>query len=327
MLKRLVKRAVQIPVAVAGPHRWPGRRQRLVAFTYHRILPREHPAFAREQPGMVVTPETFARHLRWIKRYFEPLTLGAWLAGDARTVNRPACAITFDDGWGDNHEFALPLLRSAGVSATLFVVSDFVGTRRDFWPGRVQKLLSSGCLENFVGDDRDWLLGALRGYPREDAGDRLVESLKAYPEREIEDRLTRLEADLQMPGDPEPVMLDWEQIRDMISDGTVELGSHTRNHRRLDTGIGPEEMRDEVVGSADVIEQATGQRPALFCYPNGNWDPDADRLVRQIYRGACLARGGWNRPSADPFELGRIGMHEDVSASRTAFLARACGVF
>lgn len=301
-------------------------------FTYHRVLPRADARYGAEQPGMLVTPETFGAHLRWMKRHFEPVHLSAWLDGTARPGRRPACAVTFDDGWRDNHTHALPLLRTEGVPATLFLATDFIGTARDFWPGRVQRLLAHG-LAHAADEDRDWLVSAYPA-PLPDGcleprhGDGLIEGLKRYPEWEIEERLSRIEAAVGLnDAAAGPVMLDWTQVRDMTGDGTVELGSHTRNHRRLNTGLAADELRDEVVGSGERIEQQAGERPRLFCYPNGDLSPEAERLVRETYQGACLVRRGWNTRDTDPYALCRVGMHEDVSGTRTQFLARASCLF
>src|SRR5690606_17903329 len=40
--------------------------------------------------------------------------------------SRPAVAITFYDGYAENIDFALPLLKSEGVPCTYFVASQFV---------------------------------------------------------------------------------------------------------------------------------------------------------------------------------------------------------
>jgi peptidoglycan/xylan/chitin deacetylase (PgdA/CDA1 family) len=70
------------------------------------------------------TPEVFAQHLQWLRAHCEivPFTHVADAARPQRP-GRPVVAITFDDGYGDNYEYAFPLLRRHGVRATFFVTA------------------------------------------------------------------------------------------------------------------------------------------------------------------------------------------------------------
>ncbi len=333
-MKSQIKRGLQMAVGAAGPHRWPWRRRELAILMYHRILPRDDPRFAHEQPGMLVTPETFGAHLSWIKRYFEPVHLSEWLDGIRGPGRRPALAITFDDGWRDNYEFAYPLLHRAGVPATLFAVTDFIGTNRDFWPGRIQRLLcqapGSERISGAAQESLHWLCRE-SGEPAPldspwpaERTDRLIEHLKAFPDGEVEDHIEALESGLGLSGTlEEPILLDWAQITEMMADGTLELGSHTRRHRRLIPGLDTAEMEAEIVGSKTVIRERTGEHAAVFCYPSGDRTAAAEAMVQAHYRGACLVEKGWNRAGADPYALRRVAVHEDVSRDRSAFLARA----
>ncbi len=72
----------------------------------------------------------FESHLRWLSAWgYRSIPLRA--VADAMTnglrLPRRAVAITFDDGYLDNHQFAWPLLRRYGFEATVFLVSDAIG--------------------------------------------------------------------------------------------------------------------------------------------------------------------------------------------------------
>ncbi len=91
---------------------------------YHRIV-EAPPAGSRH--GTWVTRERFAAQLDSLaRRGFTTITFrdyAAYLDG-ARALPRRPVVLTFDDGYADNYDVALPLLRSHGMTAVVFLVAD-----------------------------------------------------------------------------------------------------------------------------------------------------------------------------------------------------------
>ena len=77
--------------------------------------------------------DNFKRQLDWLQSNFEMVSLA-----DAQTRirgphnDRISVSITFDDGYADNSEFAIPELVSRKIPLTYFVSTDFVETGRSF---------------------------------------------------------------------------------------------------------------------------------------------------------------------------------------------------
>lgn len=334
--KILARRVLDQSIAAVAPHRWSKLNGSLLILTYHRVLPPSFQELEIVEPGMFVHTSTFEVHLQLLKQYFDIVSLSDWLHARAEGQPAPkrACAITFDDGWRDNFEFALPLLRRYKVPATIFVVAGMVGTAKQFWPERLARLLrhASSLHVRLPGDEVMWLEQLLSNIPisRKELTatqiSELIQIAKQWPDEQIIRYLDEVETQIgPLTALQELDVLDWTQLREMIATGLINVGSHTTNHTRLTDDVDRETVRQEVIGSKDLIEKELAAPVDLFCYPNGDVSAEAEHIVSQTYVGACTTEFGWNRPNADSCRLHRISMHEGRTRSRSAFLARISG--
>jgi peptidoglycan/xylan/chitin deacetylase (PgdA/CDA1 family) len=112
-----------------------GRREfsgGLGILVYHRISPRVPGVVA---PSMNVTPRSFCRQLESLQRLgFTFLSLQDALASHARGDDWPhkSLVVTFDDGFANVHQYALPVLRRHGIPATVFLNTAFLNSDAPF---------------------------------------------------------------------------------------------------------------------------------------------------------------------------------------------------
>lgn len=280
---------------------------------------------------MYVSPQTLDLHLCEIKRRFELVHLDDWLkqAREQKPLPKLACAITFDDGWRDNFEFALPVLRNHAAPATIFLVSSYIGGEQRFWPNRLMRLVRKAFADpksvefpqRLAPLIETSLAGARGRELRADDVDRVVESAKQFPEETIRELITEAEKSCGREP-PSREILSHGEIAEMAATGLVRFGCHTATHFRFDGRESPEDLEREIVLSRRDLQIICGQPVDVFCYPNGEVSTAAVDLVQRHYIGAVTTRKGWYVASADPYLICRIGLHERMSGSRESFLAR-----
>ena len=330
-LKQTAKSSAQFIASRLGPHRLGDGPPRLWVLMYHRILPPHDARHREEEPGMIVTPESFSQQVRQLKNIFTIIPLSEWVERRDRGKPLPerACAITFDDGWRDNYEYAFPILQQEQVPATVFAVSHMIGTQQHFWPNRLARLLRASEREPL--QQYSWLTGLpgyrARGELTRDEIAGIIAGCKRYSDDFLQSQLTLMEEELDITEPYEAPLMDWSQLNAMQSSGLVEIGSHTRYHCRLGGEMPDARLEQEIVGSREHLQQQLGKPVTLFCYPNGDTSPAATRLVREHYRAAVTTQRGINRPETSPQTLLRIGVHDDVSNTPTRFGARLSGWF
>jgi peptidoglycan/xylan/chitin deacetylase (PgdA/CDA1 family) len=197
--------------------------------------------------------------------------LGARLEGrDGR--KDPVAAITFDDGYRDFYDQALPVLKKKGVPAAVFVVTDLVGTKSVQVHDKIYLLLGSRFTT-----DRD-------APARYRATRRLLETL---PQAEIKKVIQTLESELPVPEDTyRPFYsLTWEMLQDIRRAG-ITVGSHTQTHVLM-TNESRERIKEEVAESRLRIERKLGTAVRHFAYPSGQFNTTTvDAVAGAGYRFA-----------------------------------------
>jgi peptidoglycan/xylan/chitin deacetylase (PgdA/CDA1 family) len=308
---------------------------RAIVLTYHRVVSHEVAERQHIQPGMYMLEESFAAHIAYLRGRFTILSLDElldlWRTNQFKR-DRSYCVITFDDGWRDNYQFAFPILRRYAVPATIFLATDFIGTTRWFWPDRMMLVLEraraqasdpttrdqvSAMLDDTVGvrqsTDEGGFTFAKSGMPIDSGA--IIELCKKKELDEIEDLIDRLGRVLCLAGPSERVLLDWTEVSEMAAQG-VSFGSHSCSHRIL-TNIPLPEVSRELIESRNTMLQHGVTPSSAFCYPNGNFNPGIQELVRESgYRAAVGCEIGLegDRPE-DPYALKRVSLHEDSSSS------------
>lgn len=273
---------------------------------YHRVVEDFDAAARTDMSSMLIGTAMFERHLDLIGRRFRFVGLDE--VGEAVrngvAFNEPVAAVTFDDGYLDVFENAVPMLKRKGIPAAVFVVTDLVG--RTAWQAHDKLYHLVEKAFTLWSDPRPRLHAMLAdlGLPashilRERCATRsplhtvsaLLPNLSRHDTGRVMNRLEWLVGNGFVNV---PQTMSWPVLKDMLRDGFI-VGSHTRTHVSLP--MEPlDSAEDELAESKRILEQNLGTRIDHFAYPGGQFSPSVVEVLDQCgYRYAYTAC-----PHSDP---------------------------
>ena len=300
-----------------------GSRSRLSILIYHRVLP---------QPDPLLAGDPDAEAFRWQMQALSglcnvlPLTEAVERLARGTLPTRAAC-ITFDDGYADNAEVALPILRELGLPATFFVATAYLDGGMMFndrvcetlrrLPAGPVSLESVDLQEREIQTDQD----------RRRITGEIVRAVKHLDPAEREERVRTL-AELAPTPLPDNLMMSSEQVRELAAAG-MTIGGHTRSHPIL-AQTTDERAREEIAGGRETLEGLLRQPVKLFAYPNGKPGQDYDArhvaMVRECgFEAAVSTAWGVSTRDTDRYQLARFTPWDPTPARFSARLVRNLG--
>lgn len=249
----------------------PATAGRGIAFTLHHVRPADE---IRPGPNehLSVTPEFLAEAIEAaLAAGLVPVALEdlPTLLADPADTRRFVC-FTLDDGYRDNARHAAPVFRRFQVPYTVFVTTDFVDRRHTVWWETAELLTETVDAFEFDFGDGPVRVDCRGRQAKMNAFDRLCDFVAEGGE---DDAVARIDATARACGVvPEAIVDDLfmtpDELRALAADPLCRLGAHTETHVNL-RRVAADRLRDEVVRSADRIEEWVGRRPREFCYPYG----------------------------------------------------------
>lgn len=299
-----------------------GRRGRLTILIFHRVLPAADELFPAEAHA-----QSFERQCIWLRRWFRvlPLDEAVQLLKVGRLPSR-AVAITFDDGYADNHDQALPILQKHGLCATFFIATDYLDGGR-MWNDSVIEALRRTALRrvNLQGLGGGVSLGELdlrTPAERRHAIDVVLKQIK-YLEPAHRLQVTKeiaARAQVELPLD---LMMSSAQVNALYRAG-MQIGAHTATHPIL-AQLDAAAAREEIMRSKTYLEQVIEAPVQLFAYPNGKPTVDYTRqtvdVVRELGFSAAVSTA-WGAASSGNEDLLQLPRFTPWDRSAWRFLLR-----
>ena len=279
MLSDLVKKLLYGSGLLGLYHRLRNRRT-LTVIMFHRVLDPGDPRWASCDPDYTLAADLFARCLAFFGRHYH--VVGSEQVLEARRGGAPlpprALLITFDDGWADNVEFALPRLKAAGMPGLLFVVADAIDRRLPFYQ---EQLVSAWRLGRLGTADLQRAMAAV-GHaatpaPANDNASlrRLIGELESLPRALRESVLAAL---AQRLDDGHRSMVVAAELEQLVQGG-VAVGLHGNTHEPLPL---VDDLDAELGGArAQVAARLpAGTTPSTMSFPHGRYDMDIARRAQ-----------------------------------------------
>lgn len=271
-------------------------------------------------------PDAFARQLRLIRRLGTPVALGPAIDAlrNGGPLPRRAVAITFDDGYRDNVEVALPILRELGIPATFFLVPGYLSRTSRCWWETVAWAL--GRTRESGVEWRGRVLSMPDAPRRRAVASTICADLK-HETQIVRDRMiTDLIDQLRPVGSQDEVaelFMDWDGARRLARH--MEIGSHTCEHPILSLESAADQRLD-LECSRDQLQSGLDVSVDLLAYPNGSADDYDDVTVAAAmdagYSGAVTTIEGVNGRTTPAYELRRFVFGPRWDAGTIGFLSR-----
>ncbi|MDR6840303.1 polysaccharide deacetylase family protein [Pseudoxanthomonas sacheonensis] len=287
----------------------------LTVVMFHRTLSPQDPRWRTCDPDYTLSVAHLSESLAFFKRHYNVVSLQQVVEARRSGAALPphALLITFDDGWSDNADYALPELQRAGLPGLMFVVADAVGTQQPFFQERLISAWRRGLLRV---DELALAMAPVLAEPWTPEDESIASLRRAIARLEKLDAARRSEIlapYLQALDDGLRHMVDASELH-RLQAGGIALGLHGKTHTPMTAAA---DLDAELAGAREELARHLGQSAPTaesMSFPHGAHTPEIAERARQagyelVFTSVPVLNSVAPQPS---WLLGRTGYETDA---------------
>jgi peptidoglycan/xylan/chitin deacetylase (PgdA/CDA1 family) len=251
-----------------------GKKHQLTVLSLHRV------SNERNTFWNPIKPETFDQLLAYLKKNYRVISFSNIQIIPSLPKGKPFVILSFDDGYYDFYEHALPLLVKHDLPCNHNIVNECAESNQTIWTERLNILFEhhfknsipltiefSNVRRSLADFGGSWMHFYLE----------VFKALLNIPREQREVILSQIESKVEV--DTSCRMMNWEEIKDCTAN-KVELGSHTYSHDSLGTIKDSTQLGKEILQGKLEAEKKLGEPLKILALPNGQTGQLADEVIQ-----------------------------------------------
>ena len=233
-----------------------------------------------------------------------------------KSLPKNSFTISFDDGFENNFNVALPILEKYKTPSIFYITTKFILQNSLSWVDKVEATVDAShsqtiSLEGFckdfeISDERSKInfMNLVRHYVKNTEGvdadnfaDRLCKIIKIYKKPTIIPILDN--------------KLSWAQLNKMKNNSLVTIGGHSHSHRVM-SNLTLSDLNFEVSHSLELINSNLKLQTHHYSYPEGMINSFNDQVIKVLKNNGIkicpTAIPGYNSEKSNLFNLKRVSV-------------------
>jgi len=246
------------------------KRKKIITLMFHRIN------YHNDLLWPALKPSSFNIFIKLIKKNFEIIPISK--ISNYKKINKNFIIITFDDGYKDFIEFALPIIKKYKINANLNICPNLINKKQIPWTQKINLLLTKKnydilkLLKQYNLTPNNFILN-------EKNFNKICNNIHQLVPLNYGNFLRDLNS---IEIDDFKIMLDWNDIKYCLKNN-ITIGSHSSSHINLNK-LNTENLHNEIIESKIQIEKELQTKIDIFSIPNGMINEEAQNKIFNHYK-------------------------------------------
>jgi peptidoglycan/xylan/chitin deacetylase (PgdA/CDA1 family) len=249
---------------------------------YHGVVEKNNLAFSPRH----ISRDQFIQHLKYLTREFDIISLEKAFENyrTKRPLKRKTITVSFDDGYLNNLDVAMPLLEEFNVPTTFFISSvctqemevralwtDVIACLNYFHHNEAIAIDGLDFINMLYQPERLHLLEYLKGKSPSDRDQLVNELIQKY---DLISKINQIPEELWK-------LQTGDELKKFASSPVVTLGSHGHMHYNLGQ-VSVEDATKELKTSKALLEETTQKEISMIAYPDGSYSNEVKDIAERL---------------------------------------------